>query len=455
MISLSSKKIAEVLSSVSNVVDEEVSNVCTDSRNIFRKDLFFALKGEKFDGHDFVAEVMKKGASFVVVEKLAAEVPAIRQILVEDTTKALGQLGAYIRSLYKGKVIGLTGSSGKTTLKEEMKFLLQKFAPTYATKANFNNHIGVPQSLIDLDMNADYAVIEMGMSAKGELSYLTSLVEPDIAIVNNVYPMHIEFFKGLEDIARAKAEIFEGLGKKGIAVINRDTNFAALLKATASEYTKDIRGFGKENILEVDGTKIKARIGKHEISYELDSEGEHKIYNSLAVLTVIDALGLNLTEAANYLKEFEELPGRGKRSVLKLPNGGAYTLIDDSYSGQPEAMKLAILSLGAVKTEGRKIAVVGKMAELGSFSEEKHIEIGKVLAGTDIDIVIGVKPETKDVLAQLPSRMEQHYFENKDGLYEFLVNKLLQNGDILLIKGARYSSELYKVVESLLAKEGK
>ena len=167
-------------------------------------------------------------------------------------------------------------------------------------------------------------------------------------------------------------------------------------------------------------------------------------------LLVVAVLGLDPAKAAAALKNFQALPGRGMKHLLKLPAGGTYTLIDDSYSGQPEAMKLAIETLGKRKTSGRKIAVLGKMAELGETSRDRHIEIGKALAATDVDIVVGVCPEMKDMLAQLPDRTEKHYFENKEGLDEFLLNKLLQNNDIVLIKGARYSSKLYQVAESLI-----
>ena len=164
----------------------------------------------------------------------------------------------------------------------------------------------------------------------------------------------------------------------------------------------------------------------------------------------IFALDLDVQKAADYLKDFEELEGRGKRSVLKLSNGGSLTLIDDSYSGQPEAMKIAISGLSNTKTTGKRIAIIGKMGELGDFSKEKHIEVGQALSSSKVDIVIGVCEETKDVLAQLPSKIEQHFFENYEGVSELLINKLLQNNDTVLIKGARYSSELYKIAESLI-----
>ena len=436
----SSLKLAQILGCVgAKPVEVEIDNISTDSRKITPNSLFIALKGERFDAHDFVKDVIANGCPLAVVERLVDGVPTERQLLVKDTLQAYGKIGAYNRSLFKGTVIGLTGSAGKTTTKEEIAFLLSKFARTYATGGNHNNAVGVPQSLCEMDMSAKYAVIEMGMSAKGEISYLTNLVKPDIALITNVYPMHIEFFENFEGIARAKAEIFEGLPQSGIAIINEDTNFAPLLKEIASTYTSDVRTFGKNH--------------HPAAEFTTQEEGEQYTYNAWCALSVVDALGLDVQKAATHIKDFGALDGRGKRHTLSIANG-TYTLIDDSYSGQPEAMIMAINNLSKMKTNGRKIAVLGKMAELGNTSLARHREIGKILAQSNIDIVIGVCPETRDMLQQLPTNKEQYYFASKDGVAEFLQNKLLQNGDTVLIKGARYSSQVYKITEELI-KRGK
>ena len=432
----SSLKLAQILGCRGTKPAEvEIDNISTDSRKITQSSLFIALKGERFDAHDFVKDVIAKGCPLTVVERLVDGVPTERQLVVDDTLQAYGKIGAYNRSLFKGTVIGLTGSAGKTTTKEEIAFLLSKFARTYATGGNHNNAVGVPQSLCEMDMSAKYAVIEMGMSTKGEISYLTNLVKPDIALITNVYPMHIEFFENFEGIARAKAEIFESLPPNGIAIINEDTNFAPLLKEIASSYTSDIRTFGKNH--------------HPAAEFATQEEGEQYLYNAWCALSVVEALGLDVQKAASYIKDFGALEGRGKRHTLNLTNG-TYTLIDDSYSGQPEAMIMAINNLSKMKTNGRKIAVLGKMAELGNTSLARHQEIGKILAQSNVDIVIGVCPETRDMLQQLPANKEQYYFDTKDGVAEFLQNKLLQNGDTVLIKGARYSSQVYKITEELI-----
>lgn len=433
---ISSQKLAEILGCTAEVATAEIDKISTDSRKIDGSTLFIALKGEHFDAHDFVKNVIANGGPLAVVEHLIPEIPAAKQLVVNDTLEAYGKIGAYNRSLFKGTVVGLTGSAGKTTTKEEIAFLLSKFAPTYATGGNHNNFVGVPQSLCEIDMNAKYAVIEMGMSAKGEISYLTNLVKPDVAVITNVYPMHIEFFNNFEEIAYAKAEIFEGLKAGGPAIINADTNFAEVLEKQARLKTNNIIKFGK-NI-------------HPDAEFTTPESGEQYLYNAWCALSVIQAVGLDVKKAATYIKDFGALAGRGKQHKLSLDSGGIYTLIDDSYSGQPEAMIIAIKNLHQMPTTGRKIAVLGKMAELGDTSKARHEEIGKVLAGTDIDIVIGVCPEMKDMLAQLPAQKTQFYFENKDEVADFLLNKLLQNGDTILIKGARYSSKMYQVAEELI-----
>ena len=435
---LNSIKLVEIVGAKNKVIDVDFENITTDSRKVNKGDLFIALKGENFDGHNFVKQVLEQGACLAVVEHLIEGVDESRLVLVENTLKAYGSIGAYNRSLFKGLVVGLTGSAGKTTTKEEIKFALEQFGKVYATEGNHNNNVGVPITLCNMDMTADFAVIEMGMSAKGEIEELVDYVKPDVAVVTNVYPMHIEFFETFEGIAEAKAEIFKSLKNGGIAVINEDTNFADILEKRALENGAKVAKFGKNN--------------HPDVELSLADEGEHNFYNAWCVLTLIRELGLDVKKTAAKLSEFKALAGRGAKHKLKLPNGGEFVLIDDSYSGQPEAMKIAIETLGKTKHDGRKIVVLGKMAELGNTSKDRHIEIGKTVQATDVDVVIGVCPEMKDMLAQVSDEKEKHYFENKEGLDEFLLNKCLQNNDIVLIKGARYSSKLYQVTDKLLEK---
>lgn len=435
MIALRLSQIAEVLGVAKNVTDMEICEVSTDSRKVDEHTLFVALKGEKFDGHDFILDVLKKGAA-VVSEKEIEGTDKERVLVVRDSLKALGKIAQYNRRQYKGTVIGLTGSSGKTTTKEELKAALSMYAPTYATSANFNNFIGVPRSLLDMDMNSKYAVIEMGMSALGEIDYLTHLVEPDIALVTNVYPMHLEFLKTTENIAKAKSEIFSGLKPNGTAVYNEDTNHAGILRTAAEKVTGKVYAFGKNHHAEA--------------KLNLSEPGEHCLYNAWAVLAVIQALDLPLNPAVDAINAFTAPEGRGKKYQINL-NGKKFLLIDNSYSGGPDATVMAVNSLGALEVKGRKIAVLGKMAELGDYTKEAHKRVGEALRNNHIDVVIGVCEETKDILSELDAHTEQHYFDNIDGVSEFLQNDILQNGDAVLIKGSHYSSQVYKAAADLKA----
>lgn len=439
MFELSSVQLAEIVGAENAPAAVDICGISTDSRNCGKHDVFIAIPGERYDGHDFVKNVLDKGCPLAIVSRLVDGAATEKQLLVSDTLEAYGKIGAYVRSKFEGCVIGLTGSAGKTTTKEEIKFILSKFGKVYATPGNHNNFIGVPESLCGLDMNADYAIIEMGMSSQGEIARLASYVKPDIAIVTNVYPMHIEFFENLEGIARAKAEIFSGLKTGGTAIINADTNYADILREEAAKYSGKIVEFGRDF--------------QPAVRFSTATEGEHYLYNAWCTLKVVQSLGLNLEKAAAHIKEFGALEGRGKPHVLELSDKrGYYTLIDDSYSGQPEAMKLAVAALDKINTSGRKIVVLGKMAELGTHSQSKHIEIGKAVAASSVNIAIGVCPEMKDMLAQLPENIEQYYFTDKAPVTDFLLNQLLQNGDVVLIKGARYSSKLYQVAEELIEK---
>lgn len=437
------KNIAEILS--------KIKTISTDSRTAGQGDLFIAIIGEKFDGHNFVADVIARGAAFAIVSKPIDNVPTDKQIIVPDTKKAYLEIGEYIRHKSKElKVIALTGSAGKTTTKEMLKHVLSKFANVYATHANFNNDIGVAKTLCEIPGDAQIAIVEIGMSHTGEIANIVPHVQPNIAIVTNIYPMHLENFADISGIANAKAEIFAGLKQGGTAIINTDTDCAEILIKSA---TDKIVLYGNKNLVNVseieNQTNVVANIDSKEIEFTLPMIGNHNVYNALCVLSAVNSLGFDTEIAAAALAEFSALPGRGKVHHLSLPNGGKWTLIDESYSAQPESLKLAIKNLDRMQAK-RKVAVIGKMAEIGDQSEQMHREIGQLIAKTNIDLVVGVCSETKDILNQLPESIKQYYFENTDGLENFLLNELLNDGDVVLIKGSHYGSKLFAVVEKLL-----
>lgn len=437
MLEITTNTIKNILNITQDLIQTTITDISTDSRNVTPNTLFIALKGEKFDGHNFIEDVvLNKGVKLVITEHQINNIDPKHQIIVDDTLKAFGKLASYNRSKYKGTVIALTGSSGKTTTKELLKSALSVYAKTYATSGNFNNHIGVPRSLLDIDMSSKYAIIEMGMSSLKEIEYLTKLTMPDIAIVTNVYPMHIEFLKTLENIATAKAEIFEGLSKNGIAIYNKDTSFTQILHNKAQEHTNFILTYSTND------TSTLSKLN-------LEDNAPHCQSNALCALKVIQALNLDITKAIPTINSFGALEGRGKKHNLNI-NNKIITLIDDSYSGQPDAMKLAIKRLKQTPTKGKRIALLGKMAELGDYTIKAHQEVGQLLKAEKIDTVIGVCEETKEMLAMLDSSTTQYYFPSIEGLTDFLINNLLDNDDTILIKGAHYSSQVFKVAKALI-----
>lgn len=433
MLDVSSLQIAQILELNQQPAMVHIRRISTDSRAVDGQTLFIALKGEKFDGHDFIVKALNDGVPLVLAEHIVEGADPAKVLLVEDTLKAYGKLAQFYRRQFHGTVIALTGSSGKTTTKEELKAALSCYGKTCATSGNFNNFIGVPKSLLSIELDAKFAIIEMGMSARHEIEYLTQLVKPDVALVTNVYPMHLEFLKTIDNIALAKAEIFGGLKENGIAIYNEDSAKADVLAAAAQKATARVIPFGEKH--------------HPEVALKLAEEGNHYRYNAWAVLSVIKALGLELEPAVAVVNHFTAPEGRGKKFALNV-NGKKVTLLDNSYSGGPDATVLAVETLA--KTNGRrKVAVIGKMAELGDYTVAAHQRVGQALGANHIDVVIGVCAETKDMLAQLPAGVEQHYFDNIHGVADFLCDKLLQDGDVLLMKGSHYSSEVYKAADVL------
>lgn len=433
---INSKKLTEILGISDDIIDVDINNVVFNSKDIDDSSLFIAIKGEHTDGHKFATECIKNGCPLVVVDHYIDNIPKNRQLIVSDTIKAYGKIGAYNRSLYKGTLIGITGSAGKTSTKEMIKLVLSEFGKTYATNNNQNNFIGVPLTLCNLDMNSDYAIVEMGTSSCGEIPYLVDLVKPNVALITNIFPMHIEYFNSVEEIAQEKANIFKGLnGNKKIAIINEDSICSDILMNEAKKYTDNIFSYGENN--------------QPNIEFSICDDGEQYKYYAWCALSVVKSLGLDITRAAEKIKEFTPLKGRGKKYCLNIKNG-KYTLIDDSYSGQPASMLLGLKSLDKLYCKGKKIAVLGKMAELGKHSQQYHIEVGKELAKSSINTVIGVCPETKDILEQLPNSMNKYYFENNEGLADFLLNEIIKDGDVVFIKGAHYSSRVFETAEKLI-----
>lgn len=421
-----------------------------DSRKVQAGDIFVALRGERLDGHDYVADAFKKGAIAAIVER-KLDIGG-NQLVVSDTLKALSDMGKYNRKRCAAKVIGVTGSVGKTSTKEMLRHVLSVHGKTYATSGNFNNHIGLPLNLANLPLDSEFAVFEMGMNHAGEIAHLTKIVCPEIALITNVEAVHMEFFSSISEIAKAKAEIFEGLTKDGIAVVNADQSYFADIGF------KKIT-FGKNNNADsrlldykpfTGGCEVKAAITGNAYEYRIGATGYHFAVISLSVLAVCHALGLDIEKSASALAGFSEVEGRGKIKEIDVSDGKAL-LINDSYNASPASMRSAFAKAGEIwqanGCKGRKIAVLGDMLELGKDSILFHQNLADDLQKESFDKIYAAGEFMRNLYEVLPENMRGFYAESVNDLGCVVLGELRQD-DVVLIKGS-HGSKMYKVAEFL------
>jgi UDP-N-acetylmuramoyl-tripeptide--D-alanyl-D-alanine ligase len=439
----------------------DVNGVAFDSREIGKGDLFFAMKGEATDGHLFIDKAFANGAAGAIV----SEPVAYPHILVEDTFLALNALGAASRDRMQGKVVGVTGSAGKTGTKEALYAALDRSSRGKAHRSvkSYNNHVGVPLSLSRMPRDTQFGVFEMGMNHPGELRELTKLVRPNAAIVTTIAPAHIEFFKDEAAIADAKAEIFEGLMPGGTGIIPADNPHYRRLRAAAEKYTDNIVSFGfsasadvrvLDHVAAADGgSLITAKLPGGALCYTLSQAGNHWIANSLAVLAAVEAVGGDLAAAGLAMAELGGLAGRGARHIISV-GGGHALLLDESYNANPSSMAATLAELGKVK--GRKVAVLGAMKELGHKSEEYHVGLATILAAAHVDYAIFVGEEMQILVEKLKAGLEgpakfAHCATAREAL-ELLRSDLCES-DTILVKGSN-SMGLSFVVNALVGGEG-
>nr|WP_244283663.1 UDP-N-acetylmuramoylalanyl-D-glutamyl-2,6-diaminopimelate--D-alanyl-D-alanine ligase [Pseudovibrio sp. Tun.PSC04-5.I4] len=429
-------------------VTTDVTGISIDSRTLQPGDAYFSVKGENFDGHLFAVAAVEAGASVAVVsrEKLSELPEGGRYVVVDDVLKALERLGVAARARSKARIIAVTGSVGKTGTKEALRLCLSKSGFTHAPVASFNNHWGVPLTLARMHADTEFGIFEIGMNHRGEITPLVKMVRPHVAIVTTVEPVHLEAFNSIEDIARAKGEIFSGLERGGVAILNRDNRQYDLLRYLAAvSGVKNIVSFGmragaqsiaKKVAANPDCSCLNASILGQEISYKIGAPGAHHVINSLGVLTGVMELGANLAFAGLALAEMEAPIGRGAQSVLDM-NGGLALLIDESYNANPASMKAAIKLVAdlPVKRSGRRIAVLGDMLELGANSDKLHADLARELDQGKIDIVYCVGTHMKVLWERLPAPSRGAYSETSDKLEKHLLSDVRPN-DIVMIKGS-------------------
>ena len=438
--------------------DFVATGVSIDSRTVARGDLFIALSGPNFDGHAFVQEAFERGAAGALVSDQGEFGPHQGTVVVNDTFAALTALGIAGRERARARVIGITGSVGKTGTKDLTARALAALGTVHASTGSFNNHFGLPLTLARLAPDTDFAVVEMGMNHAGELRALTRIARPDIAVVTTIEAVHLEFFKDVAAIAAAKAEIFEGVTDGGAAILNRDNaSYHQLATAAQAIGVGQLSGFGEAAECDVrlldfaavpERNRVTASVGGKTISYDLAIDGRHWAINSLAVLAVVQVLGGDVPMAANAMADMTAPEGRGARYRFELASGPV-DVIDDSYNAGPVSMRAALAVLSDTKPDpgGRRIAALGDMLELGPGAARLHADLAPDIARLGIDQVFTAGPLMEALFEALPALARGQHAGSADSLIQPLVESL-RAGDVVLIKGS-HGSAMHRVVSAL------
>jgi UDP-N-acetylmuramoyl-tripeptide--D-alanyl-D-alanine ligase len=436
-------------------VNRTVERVVTDSRQLQSGDLFVALKGPSFDGHDFVGAAELKGAAAVVVSRIMDT--RLPQLVVTDTLKALGQLGGFNRSLFRGPVFAVTGSGGKTTVKEMLARMLATNGEVLATRGNLNNEIGAPLTLLELAPEHKAAVIELGASAQGEIARTVAMTRPDVALLNNAMGAHLEGFGGLAGVVRAKGEIFEGLLEGGVGVVNLDSPHAAAWIERLQRLKRRMISFGVENgAADVGASQLEMNPdgswrfvlddGTEKLPVSLKLLGRHNVANATAAAAAWVAAGQPLSKMAGVLDGVLPVPGR--LSPHRMANGAL--VIDDSYNANADAVKAAIDLLAQLP--GQRVLVLGDMAELGEQSQQLHAEVGRYAAEREIDRLLVTGPAMRAAVdAYAAIRQGAEHFVSQTELIT-KIEALPPHQLTLLVKGSR-SAAMDRVVAALLQED--
>jgi len=434
--------------------DFDATGVTFDSREVQPGDLFIALKGETTDGHRFVDGALAAGAAGVLVSS-EIDAPSVR---VEDTTRALDDLGRASRERASARIVGVTGSVGKTSTKEALFAALDRGGPGGAHRSvkSYNNHTGVPLSLARMPRDARFAVLEMGMNHAGELTALTALVRPHVALVTAIASAHREFFASEEEIADAKAEIFTGLEPGGTAIVPHDSRHRDRLIAAARPHAERVITFGLGEGADVraaylvkaesGGTLVTATLPDAQLSFTISQPGEHWVTNALAVLAAVDAVGGDLAAAGLALADLGGLKGRGERHRIAV-DGGEALLIDESYNANPASMAATLKVLAQESVSGRRIAVLGAMRELGPDSGDFHAALAGPVTEAGVGYAILVGEEMAPLAKALGPRIELAHVADTAAAIG-LAREAIGPGDAVLVKGSN-SIGLAALVEAL------
>lgn len=442
-----------------------VTGISIDSRTLKPGEAFFAIKGESMDGHDFLTAAIKAGAGVLVVaeSRLAAFGRLTSpMIVVPDVLAALEKLGVAARARSRARIVAITGSVGKTSTKEALRRVLSSVGKVHASVASFNNHWGVPLTLARMPEDCDYAIFEIGMNHPGEIRPLAKMVRPHVAIITLIAPAHLGFFRNLDEIAQAKAEIFEGLEPGGAVLLNRDDPRTKLLnKLARAAGVEHVYGYGEAAratfrlvrcVLHADHSTITAKIGGQELVARVGAPGRHMVQNALAVLGAAHLVGADVARAALALGDISAEAGRGRQHVLRIGDEGTITLIDESYNANPVSVRAALelLKETPVAEGGRRVAVLGDMLELGGHAEKLHAGLATPVVESGADPVLLAGPHMASLAKALPADMKVMLEPTAEALKPVLL-KTLRPGDVVMVKSSK-GIGFSRLVEALLQK---
>jgi UDP-N-acetylmuramoyl-tripeptide--D-alanyl-D-alanine ligase len=447
---------------------EGITGISIDSRTLRKGEAFFAIKGDVFDGHDFATAAMAAGAGLLVVTE--ARLPALGKmqvpmIVVDDVLAALTRLGLASRARSKAQIIAVTGSVGKTTTKEALRHVLSACGKVHASAASFNNHWGVPLTLARMPEDADYGVFEIGMNHHDEIRPLVKMVQPHVAAITLIAPAHLGHFANLEEIAVAKAEIFEGVLSGGYALLNRDDKRFKQLEALATAAgIEHIATFGenarstyklRDLAMKTDCSCITVSIAGQEAAVKIGAPGRHIVQNMLAVLGAAHLVGADMTQVVLALGTLQAEAGRGAQYRLRHGDG-TFTLIDESYNANPTSMRAALSLLEATEPQqygeeaGRRIAVLGDMLELGKQSSKLHGDLARPIVDAKVNMLFIGGAHMSALKSAMPAEIHVEYREHVDELLPLVV-KAVRPGDVVMIKSSK-SIGFVKIVNALLKK---
>lgn len=433
--------LSEIASLFGKAVDSdcEISDVCTDTRNLTKGCVFIAIKGERFDAHDFVPKAFEQGAEACITER---DISGYKCIVVPDCREAFLKIAHYYRKKFDLKLVGVTGSVGKTTTKEMISLVLSKKYRTLKTQGNLNNEIGLPKTLLKLDSGYESAVIEMGMSDFGEIHRLSCTASPDMAVITNIGFSHIENLKSQEGILRAKLEILDGMDKNAPLVTNADDKLLSRLK---SQLERPVYTFGIDN---PDSDYRAVNINEHDNITEFDivyknqpdkiihviltAIGKHNVLNAVTAFAVGKLSGIDDNIIASAFSEF--VPDSLRQNISEK---NSQIVITDCYNASPDSMRASLGVLANIKAKGRKIAVLGDMLELGEMSEELHRKVGEMAVSANPDMIFCYGEQSEYIAQEAEKAGIKTYHSNDKNILAKAVSEYVQEGDAILFKASR------------------